>query len=314
MRRKLHPLAETSSRTSAGLACEGPRGREALDPAAVKAFFGGTITDYLKTPAGKELFGKLLADPETFKQYLGLLDQPGGTKRMARFLETPQGIDCFVALGKTDAGLRVLVEVGQTPEGRAVARRMLFNPIGGWRAIYKILKRLGEARRSGADENIVLPSFDLSRFTVSTEPVKELLCLMKDPQKASAIFHSFSESDVNAELCKRVLADKAVRKAFFDYLTSDPSGTVSSFKSLFKSKERRERIADIFMSEGGSKLLAELAEDRRGRTMLAALAITPEGRGIGIKVLLHHPLTVMMVGLNYFREPKKNDVGTAGQE
>jgi len=304
-------IADGKPSMAAVLANEGPRGRAELDPAAVNAFFGGTIRDYLKTAPGRELLTRLLAEPELFKPYIALLDRPGGVRLMARFLETPEGIDCFVALGRTDAGMKFLVEVGQTPEGRGVGRHILHSPIRGWPAAFRILRRLAEEKQSHCDDEITLPSFDLSRFVTLPEPARELLLLCRDPEKISAIFHSLSESDANAGLCCRVLADSEMRKVFFDYLTSNPSGTVGSFKNLFKSKERRRRVAGIFMSKGGTRLLTELAEDMSGRMMLASLAITPEGRNIGIKVLLYHPITVIRVGLNYFKESKTKTDGAA---
>jgi hypothetical protein len=270
----------------------------------IKHFFEGTLLAYLKTPASEKELEKLANDDKLFDEYREALRIPGATKSMAKYLQSEDGIESFIRVGKDESGLRVLVKLGQIPEGRKVARHMIASPLRGWPAMYRILKELGNFKRKEGDENVELPCFDLSRIMKSPDPVKELLPLFKDKENIGLVFISLSESDENAELCKEILKDRSVRKILFDYLTSGKTDPEDAFRTLFRSKKRRERISGIFMSSGGTKLLADLAGNVTGRAIMTNLAISGYGRNIGAKVLLKHPITIIQVGVNYFREPK----------
>jgi hypothetical protein len=166
-------------------------------------------------------------------------------------------------------------------------------------------------KQSTEDHEAFSPTFDLSEFVDSENPASEILPYLNNPATIGSLFISLSETDENAHVCKEILKDEKVRRTLFDYLTADPDRTVATFKQLFRSKERRGRTADIFMSRGGTRLLIDLAGDPMGRLMILSLSVIPEGRSIGIKVLLRNPITIIRVGIAFFREkagePKRGE-------
>lgn len=273
----------------------------------VSAFFNGSLGKYLRTEQGRKDIDLIANDSAAFNKYLQALKISGATRRMARFLETEEGIEAYVYVCKREEGLRAMIKVGQVHEGRMVAILMLANPLHGWPAMYKILKRISQEAVTVDDkpkELVTLPSYDMTPFLKSKNPAKEMLAPLKDKETCSVIFVSFSENDKNSALCCKVLENKEVRKILFDHLTADPEKGNNTFRNLFQSKERKERMSEIFMSKGGTKLLAELATDVNGRALMTGLAITNSGRSMGLKVLLSHPMTIIRVGWNYFKEPK----------
>ncbi len=303
-RLKRHPFGKADLRER--VLSEGIRNFNLDNLPIIKHFFEGSLLSYLRTPmAGQELV-KLAADDNLFEEYRRALRIPGATKLIAKYLQSEDGIESFVRVGKDEVGLKVLVKLGQIPEGRKVAVHMIASPLHGWPAMYRILKELGSYKRKEGDERADLPSIDLSGIMRSTDPAKELLPLLKDKENIGPVFISLSESDENAELCKEVLKDKRVRKILFDYLTSGKTDSGDAFGKLFMSKARRERISEIFMSSGGTKLLADLAGNVTGRTIMTNLAISGHGRSIGMKVLVRHPITIIKVGIAYFRDPKQS--------
>jgi len=265
----------------------------------IRAFFDGTLGDYVRTPKGTAELSDLAYDEELFSKYLQALRIPGATKMMADFLMTSQGEEAFVKVGSSEPGLRTLIKIGQEPEGRRVAIHMLASPFRGWPSMFRILRRLGEETKA-EDKEVELETVDLSKY----HNAKELLLVIRDPENLGIVFVSFTISDENAELCKKVLKNKEARKLLFDYLTKTSKTSADTFQRIFSSEDRKRRMADIFMSRGGSKLLADLAGDVEGRVLMTKLAVSPSGRKTGIKVLLFHPITVIRVGWNYFRKPK----------
>ncbi len=238
---------------------------------------------------------------------LSFLRLPKMAKRIADFLKSGEGIEAFVRTCQDAEGARLIASIGQTREGRMVATRMIITP-AGWKACYQILKRLGESRVRPEDRPARLPSIDLSDFSRSgAENLRGLAKIMKDPDTAHNAFVSFSESKANAALCARGLEDRKVRESVYEHIMDDPKRTIDTFMELFGSKERRILCSDIFMSSGGTKLLAELAHSDIGRMMLATLALTDEGREIGFRVLARHPATILRVGINYFRMDTRKD-------
>ncbi|MBD3210266.1 hypothetical protein GF318_02690 [Candidatus Micrarchaeota archaeon] len=268
------------------------------------AFFDGTLGEHVNTRKGRKELDGLASDSNLFSTYLDALSIPGATKIMSDFLKTPEGIEAFVRVGKIQSGLTVLVKVGQTGPGRQVARNMLKSPLRGWPAIFRILKRLGQETKIPDEKEEPLPSISLAPFMNSQDPAAEILPMLRNREMPGKVFVSLSESDENASLCCRILKNPEARSLLFDYLVLNPDSSADTFGKLFRSEERRKRMSDIFMSRGGTKLLAKLAADVNGRALMTRLAISPHGRKTGIKVLLYHPITVIRVGWNYFRKPK----------
>jgi|GEM_PF-6492071 len=271
----------------------------------IKHFFDGNLLPYLQTPAAGQEMARLAMDNGLFEEYRKSLRIPGATKLIAKYLQSEDGVESFIRVGKDESGLKVLVKLGQIPEGRKVARHMIASPLRGWPAMYRILKELGSFKRKEEDEKAELPSLDLSGIMKSPDPAKKILALIKDEEKIGSVFISLSESDEAARLCKEILKDGHVRKILFDYLTSGKTDSEGAFGKLFMSKTRRERISEIFMGSGGTKLLADLAGNVTGRTIMTNLAISGHGRSVGMKVLIKRPVTIIKVGITYFRDPKQ---------
>ncbi|MFA5049851.1 MAG: hypothetical protein WC501_02485 [Candidatus Micrarchaeia archaeon] len=269
----------------------------------VTAFFDQTLKKYIKTEEGKKELEKLAKDKELFKVFVQALKLKGAIELMVDFLKTKEGIESYIEIGKTTAGLEVFIRLGQIPEGRAVAIGLLKSPVYGWPAIYKILRGLGSCVKTIENVEENFPSYDLKPVLSSKDPTKEILPLLLDPKTLGPIFVSFSKSDENSKLCSRLLENKEIRKIFFDYITANGLNSHEIFTRLLKSKERRKRMSEIFMSKGGTKLLSELAGNIEGRILMTKLAVSDHGRSIGINVLLYHPLTIVKVGFAYFREP-----------
>lgn len=262
------------------------------------------LRNYLATGEVKKLVEALANDDKLFGVYREALRVPGVTKLIAEFLESKEGIDSFVMVGRNDNGLRLLIKLGQVPEGREVAGHML-RSLRGWLAIRRIMKGLEQATRESGNKTAEVPSFDLSQIAKSAEPAKEIPPLMRNQETAGAAFASFSGNNGNAHLCCRVLEDRGAREAVFGYLTENPAEAVEIFRELFASEERRGLMKGIFRSDGGKELLVELAKDATGRAIIISLAVVPEARSMGLRLMIN-PLNWGLAGRlasAFFREP-----------
>jgi len=293
-RKRQHPLPE------AALSGKGIMVSEPLN--LTDQFLSGNLASYLRSDTGKRQMDELIKDKGKLISYLNEMLTPETSGLMAKFLMSKEGIDTAYRIAKDDEGLRLLIDIGQTPQGRSVARKVLSNPIKGWPAAFRLLKLLGMEKQSNQDQEAFGLTYDLTEIRNTDKPAAQILPYLKNNSTVGSVFISLSETDMNAEVCKEVLKDEQVRKALFDYLRGDPDRTVATFKQLFRSRERRKRTADIFMSRGGTRLLIDLAGDPMGRLMIMSLSVMPEGRSIGIKVLLRNPITIIRVGIAFFRE------------
>jgi hypothetical protein len=200
-----------------------------------------------------------------------------------------------------------MIKIGQTDEGREVGTRMLTSP-SCWGPVIRIIKGIRALNPITDGEPDLKQRFDFSEFRDSEDGVKSLIPYLQDQNKIGDIFIALTQSREDAKFCKKVLGDEEARRIIFGYMTGNRDSVIDVFKTLFKSKKRRNTMSGVFASKGGVKLLSELAENKIGKEMLAELATTSNGMNVGWKAVLKgsfaRPIMLIEVGKAYFSAPK----------